>query len=154
MNALEGLLETTLAGMGYELVDFEASNRGKMLRVYIDKPAVKGATNAQPGITVEDCQAVSNHLTHLFAVENVDYDRLEISSPGLDRVLKKPADFVRFLGEQASVKMRVAVAGRRKFTGVIRGVADGCVVLEVEGASISLELSNLDKARLVPKLEF
>ena len=77
------LVETTVNGLGYELVDFERSGRG-LLRVFIDKPE---------GILVDDCQTVSNQLTRLFMVENVDYDRLEVSSPGLDRPLKKEADF-------------------------------------------------------------
>ncbi len=152
MNALVNLLETTLAGMGYELVDFEQSNRGKMLQVFIDLPYVVGTP--EKSITVEDCQAVSNQLTRLFAVEGVDYERLEISSPGMDRVLRKLADFERFSGEQASVKMRLPVDGRKKFTGVIRGVSGGRIELEIEGGSVSLDLVNLDKARLVPKIEF
>jgi ribosome maturation factor RimP len=152
MNALVNLLETTLSGMGYELVDFEPSSRGKLLQVFIDLPYVVGAP--EKSITVEDCQAVSNQLTRLFAVEGVDYDRLEISSPGMDRVLRKPADFERFAGEEASVKMRLPVNGRKKFTGVIRGVGDGRIQLDIEGGSVSLDLANMDKARLVPKIEF
>jgi ribosome maturation factor RimP len=152
MNALVKLLETTLAGMGYELVDLEQSNRGKLLQVFIDLPHVVGAP--EKSITVEDCQAVSNQLTRLFAVEGVDYDRLEISSPGMDRVLRKPADFERFAGEQVNMKMRLPVNGRKKFAGVIRSVVDGRVELDIEGGSVSLELVNLDKARLVPKIEF
>lgn len=152
MNALVNLLETTLAGMGYELVDLEQSNRGRMLQVFIDLPYVVGSPARS--IKVEDCQAVSNQLTRLFAVEGVDYDRLEVSSPGVDRVLRKQADFERFAGEQASVKLRLAVDGRKKFTGVIRSVSDGRIELKIEGGRVSLDLANLDKARLVPKIEF
>ena len=152
MNALVNLLETTLAGMGYELVDVEQSNRGKMLQVFIDLPYVIGAP--EKSITVDDCQAVSNQLTRLFAVEGVDYDRLEISSPGMDRVLRKQADFERFAGQEVSVKMRLPVDGRKKFTGVIRQVAEGRIELEIEGGSVSLDLANMDKARLVPNIEF
>ena len=85
MDAVK-LVETTVNGLGYELVDFERSGRG-LLRVFIDKPE---------GVSVDDCQLVSHQLTRLFLVENVDYDRLEVSSPGLDRPLKKEADFVAF----------------------------------------------------------
>lgn len=152
MNALVNLLETTLAGMGYELVDVEQSNRGKMLQVFIDLPYVIGAP--EKCITVDDCQAVSNQLTRLFAVEGVDYDRLEISSPGMDRVLRKQVDFERFAGQEVSVKMRLPVDGRKKFTGVIRQVAEGRIELEIEGGSVSLDLANMDKARLVPNIEF
>ena len=134
------LVETTVNGLGYELVDLERSSRG-MLRVFIDKPE---------GIMVEDCQVVSNQLTRLFLVENVDYDRLEVSSPGLDRALKKEADFVRFIGEKAQLKLRMPLAGRKNFVGVIGKVSDGILQLDVDGNLVAIELSNLDKARLVP----
>jgi ribosome maturation factor RimP len=136
------LVETTVSGLGYELVDFERSGRG-LLRVFIDKPE---------GILVDDCQTVSNQLTRLFMVENVDYDRLEVSSPGLDRPLKKEADFVRFAGQQAQLKLRMPLAGRKNFVGIIGGVNDGILQLDVDGSQVAIELSNLDKARLVPNL--
>lgn len=134
------LVETTLAGMGYELVDFEVSSRG-LYRVFIDQPA---------GIALDDCERVSNQLTRLFTVEGVHYDRLEVSSPGLDRPLKKEADFVRFRGQKASVKARVPVAGRKNFVGVLGEVRGGVLRLEVDGTEVEIALSNVDKARLVP----
>ena len=134
------LVETTVNGLGYELVDFERSGGG-MLRVFIDKPE---------GISVDDCQVVSNQLTRLFLVENVAYDRIEVSSPGLDRVLKKEADFVRFAGEKVQLKLRMPLAGRKNFVGVIGGVTDGILQLDVDGSFVEIELSNLDKAHLVP----
>lgn len=134
------LVETTVVGLGYELVDLERSGRG-LLRVLIDKPE---------GISVEDCQTVSNQLTRLFLVENVDYDRLEVSSPGLDRPLKKEADFVRFTGQQTQLKVRMPMAGRKNFVGTIVAVSDGILQLDVDGSPVAIELSNLDKARLVP----
>jgi ribosome maturation factor RimP len=140
---LHDLLESTVAGLGYELVDVERSPHGRLIRVFIDKPG---------GVTVDDCVAVSNHLSRLLAVENVDYGRLEISSPGLDRPLKKATDFIRFAGESAKLKLRVALQGQRNFVGVLRGVQDGVLKLEVDGKVLDLELDNLEKARLVPKL--
>ncbi len=137
------LLDSTLHGLGYELVDVERMSRGGLLRVFIDKPG---------GISVDDCVIVSNHLGRLFAVENVDYDRLEVSSPGLDRPLKKPSDFIRFLGESVKLKLRVALKGQRNFAGILREVNDGILRLEVDGKMLDLELKNLEKARLVPKL--
>ena len=136
------LIETTVNGLGYELVDFERSGRG-LLRVFIDKPE---------GISVEDCQMVSNQLTRLFPVENVDYDRLEVSSPGLDRALKKEAAFVRFAGEKVQLKLRMPLAGRKNFAGIIGAVKEGVLQLDVDGSQVEIELSNLDKARLVPNL--
>jgi ribosome maturation factor RimP len=137
------LLEPTLAGLGYELVDLERSPGGKLLRVFIDKP---------DGVNVDDCVAVSNHLSRLLAVENVDYDRLEVSSPGLDRPLKKTADFIRFAGESVKLRLRVALQGQRNFVGILREVKDGILKLEVDGKMLDLELNNLEKVRLVPKL--
>ncbi len=134
------LIEKTVAGLGYELVDVERSGRG-LLRVFIDKPE---------GIAVEDCQLVSNQLTRLFTVENVDYERLEVSSPGLDRVLKKEADFIRFAGEKVQIKLRMPIATRKNFTGVVGGVHEGVLRLDVDGAMVEIELANVDKARLVP----
>jgi ribosome maturation factor RimP len=137
------LLDSTLRGLGYELVDVERISRGRLLRVFIDKPG---------GISVDDCVTVSNHLGRLFAVENIDYDRLEVSSPGLDRPLKKPSDFIRFLGESVKLKLRVALQGQRNFVGILREVNEGVLKLEVDGKMLDLELRNLEKARLVPKL--
>jgi ribosome maturation factor RimP len=137
------LLESTLAGLGYELIDLERSSRGKLLRVFIDKPG---------GIDVDDCVAVSNHLSRLLSVENIDYDRLEISSPGLDRPLKKASDFIRFMGESVKLRLRVALQGQRNFVGILRELNDGVLKLEVDGKMLDLELNNLEKVRLVPKL--
>lgn len=134
------LVEQTVGGLGYELVDVERSGRG-LLRVFIDKPQ---------GICVEDCQLVSNQLTRLFTVENVDYDRLEISSPGLDRPLKKEADFIRFAGQKAQLKLRMPIATRKNFVGIIGAVIDGVLQMDVDGVPVEIELANVDKARLVP----
>lgn len=137
------LVERTLAGLGYELVDLETSPRARLLRVFIDAPA---------GVTIEDCAVVSNHLTRLFAVENIDYDRLEVSSPGLDRPLKKPADFERFVGQEAQVRTRLPLNGQRNFSGVIRGIDEGVVRLQGTEHAYELPLEQIDKARLVAKL--
>lgn len=109
MTSVQAIIERTLAGMGYELVDLEWAQNG-LLRVYIDAPA---------GITLEDCEAVSRQLSHLLTVEDVDYARLEVSSPGLDRPLKKSADFVRFAGAEVAIKLRRPLEGRRNFEGVL-----------------------------------
>jgi ribosome maturation factor RimP len=151
---LQGLLERTVDGLGYELVGIELSNRGRMLRIFIDKRPAGEQQAGTGGITVDDCARVSNQVTRVLEVENIDYDRLEVSSPGLDRPLRKEADFVRFVGEQARLTLRMPVAGRRNFTGVMRSVAQGKLELEVEGGMVSLDLANIDKARLVPKVEF
>ena len=148
---LQGLLERTVDGLGYELVSVELSNHGRMLRIFIDKPAQDAVAS---GITVDDCARVSNQLARVLEVEDLDYERLEVSSPGLDRPLKKEADFARFTGEQARLTLRMPVEGRRNFTGVMRAVADGKLQLEIEGGTVTVDLANIDKARLVPKVEF
>lgn len=136
------LIEQAVAGLGYELVDLETSPRGRLLRVFIDKPE---------GVNVDDCVTVSNHLTRLFMAENVDYDRLEVSSPGLDRPLKKPADYERFSGQEVQLKLRVPHGNQRNFSGVIGGLRDGLVVLRTEEGERELPFDNVEKARLVPK---
>jgi len=140
---LETLLENTLSGLGYEMVSLEQPRGGGLIRVFIDRAG---------GINVDDCARVSNHLTRLFAVEGVDFGRLEVSSPGLDRPLKRLEDFRRFLGERAQIKMRVPVQGRKNFVGVLRGATESEINLEVDGAVLSLDLSQMDKAKLVPNL--
>ena len=133
-----------MTGMGYELVDVQASNGGRLLRLFIDKPG---------GVTVDDCAGLSRHLTRVLAVEGIDYERLEVSSPGLDRPLRKERDFVRFAGQKAEVRMRTPDAtGRRRFVGVLRGAQAGQVNLELEGRLVALALDDMDRARLVPEL--
>jgi len=137
-----GLLEATVAGMGYELVGVERP-QGRLLRIYIDKPG---------GITVDDCAKVSHQVSRVLTVENVAYDRLEVSSPGLDRLLRSERDFVRFVGQKARVKMRVSVDGQRNFVGVVREASAGRLQLDVDGRTLSLELGNVETARLVPNI--
>lgn len=144
MQLLE-LIEQAVTGMGYEVVDFETSPRGRLLRVFIDVSA------HDRGVSIDDCTAVSNHLTRLFTVENVDYDRLEVSSPGMDRPLKKAADFVRFAGQEISLRLRLPVNNQRNFSGVLLGLDDGKLRLQVAQTAMSFELDQVEKARLVPK---
>jgi ribosome maturation factor RimP len=142
---LEKVVEPAVSGMGYELVDVQASNGGRLLRLFIDKPG---------GVTLDDCAAISRHLTRVLAVEGIDYERLEVSSPGLDRPLRKEADFARFAGHKAEIRMRTPDAsGRRKFAGVLRGVQAGQVSLELEGQNVQLSLADVDRAKLIPDLK-
>jgi ribosome maturation factor RimP len=136
----EEWLRNTLEGLGYELVDLESS-RGGLIRVFIDTPQ---------GINVDDCARVSHHLTRAFVVEGVDYERLEVSSPGLDRPLKRLSDFERFSGREASIKLKLPRDGRRRFEGRIAGVESGKVLLEVEGERLAIGFEDIDRARLVP----
>ena len=144
---LNALLEMTVVGLGYELVDVEMSPRGRTIRVFIDLPG------KESGVDVDDCARVSNQLSRLLDVENVDYDCLEISSPGLDRVVKKPEDFQRFAGHDIQIKLRIPQGGRRNFQGELIGLTDGKVSLRLEKDDVELEFTNIEKARLVPRFD-
>lgn len=139
------LLEATLPPLGYELVTWERFPRSGLLRVLIDKPG---------GIDVEDCAAVSNHLTRLFTVENIDFERLEISSPGLDRPLVKAADYDRFAGEEADLRLVAPIDNARRIKGTLRGCADGIVTVDTDKGTRTIPLADIAKARLVPKIDW
>jgi len=155
---LPELIETTVTGLGYELVDVERAERG-LLRVYIDFTAADAEEKGP--ITVEDCAKVSHQLSHVLTVENVPYERLEISSPGLDRPLRKMADFVRFAGCEAIVKLKIALPGtsnRKSYQGILHEPTGETLALEFEGkegpALLEFTLADMDKARLVPQVDF
>jgi ribosome maturation factor RimP len=151
------LVEKTVLGMGYELVDFEMAARG-LIRVYID---FAESDDENGGITVDDCEKVTHQLLHVLTVENAAYERLEVSSPGLDRPLKKIADYRRFAGQEALVKLRVPMPGaanRKSFQGILQQPEGDTLKLEFEGsngpAMLEFTLADVDKARLVPKVNF
>ena len=155
---LHELIEKTVSGMGYELVDAERAERG-LLRVYIDLAPQEGG--AVSSITVDDCEKVTHQLQHVFTVEHVEYERLEVSSPGLDRPLKKLADYARFAGQEALVKLRMPMPGaanRKSFQGILHAPEGEKLKLEFEGnegpAMLEFSLADVDKARLVPKVDF
>jgi ribosome maturation factor RimP len=145
---LTELIEATIGALGYELVDLERSGHG-MMCVYIDQPA---------GITIEDCEKVTRQLQHVLTVENIAYERLEVSSPGLDRPLRKLADFTRFAGAEATVTLKKPLDGRRQFRGILHAPEGETIGLEFEGkegpAVLDFTLADIDKARLVPHVDF
>ena len=159
MQGLQDLIDKTVAQLGFELVDLEVSNRGKLLRVFIDKLNPK---DTKDSVNIDDCVLVSNQLGNVLTVEHeIDYDRLEISSAGMDRVLKKEKDFIRFVGERVQIRLRVGVKDenvtakdttlpRKTFLGVLNGVEASNVIIECDGVTYKLALSNIDKARLSP----
>ncbi|MCC6378053.1 MAG: ribosome maturation factor RimP [Burkholderiales bacterium] len=142
---LGGLLERTVPPMGYELVDWETSPGGRLVRVFIDKAG---------GVDVEDCAKLSQHLTRLFAVEGIDYERLEVSSPGLDRPLRKAADYERFRGQEAKLVLREKLNASRKLTGVLAGLDGADALLETDAGTVRVPLEGIERARLVPKIEW
>jgi len=161
MNAKLGeLLAMTLPPMGYELVDWEMS-RGRMVRVFIDKPGLETEAGSEVakagvggGITVDDCAKVSNHLTRLFVVENIDYERLEVSSPGMDRPLTKLSDYARFSGEEAQVHLHELTDGVKRIKGILRGIEGDSVLVETETGVRTIPFAVIDRGRLVPKIEW
>ena len=142
MDDPETLIEKLVMQLGYELVDFETVNGGQILRIYIDKGDL---------IDIEDCTKVSNHVNNVLSVEtDYDYERLEVSSPGLDRVIKKLNDFDRFKGEKIKIKTRFAIENRKNFKGILSGTKGESIMIEVDNESLLIDFENIDKARLDP----
>ena len=151
------LLEMTIPPLGYELVDWEMSPKGRLVRVFIDKPVMSnevGNESARAGVSVDDCAKVSHHLTRLFTVENIDYDRLEVSSPGLDRPLTKLADYARFAGEDVQLNLHELTDGARRWKGTLRGVEGDHVLVETATGIRTFPFAGIDRCRLVPKIEW
>ena len=141
------MLEPTIERLGYELTDIELKLGGRsgLLRIYIDK---------DDGVDIDDCEVVSHQVSAILDVEDPipgNYT-LEVSSPGLDRTLTKPAHFRRFMGEDIKVKLRFPLDGRRNFRGSLKSADDEVIEVEVDGESFRLPLSTIESARLVPTL--
>ena len=143
--------EAVIESLGYELVDVERAGRG-LLRITLDSPN---------GIYVEDCEKVNHQLNHLFTVENVAYERLEVSSPGVDRALKREKDFELFLGEEVWIKLRMPIGNRKQFSGFLQKCGDGEYGIEWTPDKkdepkqlVRFHLRELEAARLVPHLKF
>lgn len=146
-DSLNSLIGATVESMGYEFVGLEYGGQagsGGLLRVYIDHA---------DGIDVDDCADVSHQISGVLDVEDPIQGNytLEVSSPGLDRPLFSQRDFERFAGRRVNIKLRVKLQDRRRFEGLLQGMREGHVVLEVEGVEFSLPLDQIEKARLVPE---
>ncbi len=144
---IERIVAPIVEALGYELVGIEYIRaKGGVLRVYIDTPS---------GIKIDDCQLVSEQLSAALDVEDPISGQytLEVSSPGLDRPLFRAADFERFAGEQARISVMMPVDGRRKFTGVLKGMQGNDVILAVGDEEVRLSLDDIQQARLVPNFD-
>lgn len=161
-NKLMTLLEPLLAQLGYELVELQlaAARNHAELRLFIDRPAGDPAATAggQPlgpdgsGVNIEDCERVSREVSALLDVHDpipTAYT-LEVSTPGLDRVLRTEAHFTRFAGSRVNVELRLPRDGRRRYAGTLQGCADGAVTMEVDGLAVSIRLDEIERARVVP----
>ena len=132
---LEKLIDKTVTQLGYELVDLEIINHGQLLRVFIDK---------LDSVNIDDCVSVSNQLNHVLSVEEeISYDRLEVSSPGVDRVIKKLEDYERFKEERVKIKTRMPILERRNFSGILKGVKGNLILLESENSLIEIDFEQI-----------
>ena len=153
------IIAAEVENLGYTLVDIEREGRG-LLRITIENPDFERL------VSVQDCERVSHQLTYTLPVENIPYERLEVSSPGLDRTVKTAADFMRFKDFEVDLKLRVAVASRKHFQGVLQGLfsgelhsADakfGLIFAARDGTPSELvfSLAEVEKTRLVPVIDF
>lgn len=136
-------LEPELADLGYELVEAEYGRHGSnnVLRLFIDK---------EGGITIDDCAEVSRALEPLLDVGDYVVGRytLEVSSPGIERPLRKPSDFERFQGEPVKVQTLTPVQGRKRFKGTLIGYRDGLILFSDNGSEYAIHIENVKKARL------
>src|SRR5690606_35739326 len=142
--------QQALLGFDVELVDVERAPLG-LLRVVIDRPE---------GVRIEDCEQVSRQLSHVFEVENIDYKRLEVSSPGVDRPLRRLADYVRFAGQRIELRLHEPVESRKTFTGILRASADAPPVLSLDWEDqsgqqrrLAFSCGEVDRARPDPGLD-
>ncbi len=159
-------VENTVTGLGYDLVDIEHAARG-LLRVTIDR--VPGRTyrsrHAEPGaapdqgefVTVEDCELVTRQLQLALEVDGLDYQRLEVSSPGLDRPLRREADFQRFAGQEVAITLKLPFQGRKNWRGVLEAADEGWRLLFKDGKvelTLDFRFDEVRDARLVPVVDF
>jgi len=148
MKDLYALTGQALAGMAVELVDVERAAAG-LLRVTIDRAE---------GVRIEDCEAVSRQLSRVFEVEDINYQRLEVGSPGVDRPLRSEADLRRFAGARAEVRLREALGGRKVFVGVLAVTDDGFGLdYDTEQGApqrLNFTFDDMERAKLAPVLDF
>jgi len=144
MADLFALTQQAIAGMDIELVDVERAPMG-LLRVTIDRAE---------GVRIEDCEQVSKQLSRVFEVEDIDYRRLEVGSPGVDRPLKSVADFFRFAGQRVEIKLRQAIDSHKVFSGILRAPENTDQHAEAAGLMFGLELEPQGKTSEVKVLNF
>ncbi|WP_129649279.1 ribosome maturation factor RimP [Peristeroidobacter agariperforans] len=144
-DQLGELLGPVVANLGYELWEIEYAPRagGGLLRLYIDSP---------DGISLDDCEKVSRGVSAVLdeADPIPNEYTLEVSSPGLDRVLRTQAHFARFAGERVKVEMIALINGRKRFQGRLQKVGESEITLETDGGEVSLPIEDIHRARLIP----
>lgn len=144
---IEDLLAPTVEALGFELwgIEYLSQGRHTLLRIYIESP---------DGITVDDCAAVSEQVSAVLDVEDPisgEYT-LEVSSPGMDRLLFKLEQYPAFVGEVLDLRLRTAFEGRRKYKGILKGIEGEDIVLHVDDHEYLLPHDAIDKARVQPRV--
>lgn len=144
INTVQPLLEEVLAKSAIEVVDIEYRKEGGrwVFRTYIDQ---------ESGVNLDTCQQASEIIGSILDKKNLIREpyHLEVSSPGLDRVIKKDKDFIRFSGRKVKLKTTEPLDGQKKFTGILQGLEDGHILLEVEGKLLRIPRNLTTQVRLV-----
>ncbi|MDP1535493.1 MAG: ribosome maturation factor RimP [Rubrivivax sp.] len=150
-------MDRTVSGLGYDVVDVERSGRG-LLRIFIDRqPGRSYPTGAGESIMVEDCELVTRQLQYALEVAAVAYERLEVSSPGLDRPLKRSEDYERFVGAEVAVTLKLPFKGRKIWRGLLARAESGWSLVLNDGKedqALAFSLDEVREARLVPMVDF
>ncbi|WP_038057158.1 ribosome maturation factor RimP [Thermodesulfobacterium hydrogeniphilum] len=146
---IKELIELPILKKNIELVDLEwkRERAGWVLRIFIDKPG---------GVTIGDCVKISELVGKILDKENIIHRsyNLEVSSPGIERPLVKKEDYERFKGEKAKITLKEPLEGRKNFTGIIIGIKDDKVWVEIDGKVFKLPIENIKKANLQPEIKF
>lgn len=147
-SQLEEIITPVVNALGFELwgLEFSAHKKNVLLRVYIDK---------DEGINVDDCALASRQISSVLDVEDPITSKyiLEVSSPGLDRKLFKPNHFVSYAGHQVQLKLFIAYEGQRNFTGLLKGLEDDEVIVQIDEEEFCFPLETIEKARVKPVFE-
>ena len=141
---IDDVVQKLLFGIGYELVNFEFFSNGKSIRIFIDK---------DNGVDIDDCSFVSNYLMKSLPVENIDFERIEVSSPGLDRALKKEKDFLKFKNHEIKLMLKHTINGQKNYNGYIVDYKDNKLFLDCKDEIIKFKFDDIKSANLIPKLK-
>jgi ribosome maturation factor RimP len=150
------LAEPYVRDAGFDLIEVQYGREptGWVVRLYIDNPVVAGtgSVHGQSSVHLDDCERVSRDVSAALDVADIvpHAYQLEVSSPGLDRPLRREQDFARFVGESARIRLIDGVEGRRNFLGTLRAAKDGRVEIACDGRSYELPIDDIQKANLVP----
>jgi ribosome maturation factor RimP len=152
MADLWQVVDTATRDLGFELIDLERTPGG-VLRVFMD------TLDHARVVSIDDCELVSRQLVHQLPVEGFDFQRLEVSSPGMDRPLTRREHYLRFAESPVKLRLKAPLEGRRNFEGVLHVGDDGVLFLAYEGKGgqmmqLQFDVEEVERARLVPQIKF